>query len=150
MGVRGDSAPTLTHQNLTFLKFWTAISGGIHWVAPSVCMPPGDLGVSWADILRWPDFCNPWHKWTPNFPKSQNFLKFDFLFSPLIVLYSHLVTGKGTIGRSLGGPVTGLQRRVSDLFLRWQNSSFDWATTLLPSKCQILLLFLPYAPYRKG
>ena len=46
----------------------------------------------------------------PNFPKSPNFLKFDFLFSSLTVLHSHMVTGKGTVGRSLGGPVTSLQR----------------------------------------
>ena len=44
MCVTGGSAPTLTHQNLTFFKFPVNISGGIHWVAPSVCMPPEDLG----------------------------------------------------------------------------------------------------------
>ena len=48
----------------------------------------------------------------------QNLLKFGFLFSPLKVLYSHLVTGNGTIGGSLGGPVTGLQRPVGDLSLK--------------------------------
>ena len=45
MGVTGGSDPSLTDQNLTFLSFeW--MSGGIHWVAPSVYMPPEDLGVS--------------------------------------------------------------------------------------------------------
>ena len=41
MGVEGGSTPWSTHQNLTFQM---AVSGGIHRVAPSVCMPPEDLG----------------------------------------------------------------------------------------------------------
>ena len=46
MGVAGGSAPSPTHQNLTFLKFQMDASGGTHWVEPSLCMPPEDLGVS--------------------------------------------------------------------------------------------------------
>ena len=52
MGVAGGSTHHRQHQNLMFFKFQMAIFGGIHWVAPSVCMPPEDLGVSGADILR--------------------------------------------------------------------------------------------------
>ena len=66
------------------------------------------------------------YKWPSNLPKSQNVLKFGFLFSPLTVLCSHLVKGKGTTGQSLGGPVTGLERLVGDLFLNSISTKLDW------------------------
>ena len=44
--VAGGSSLSPTHQNLMFFKFQMAISGGIHWMAPSVCMLLEDLGVS--------------------------------------------------------------------------------------------------------
>ena len=45
-------------------------------------------------------------------------LKISFLFSTLTVLYSGLVASKGTIGGSLGGHETALQRQVGDLLLK--------------------------------
>ena len=58
-------------------------------------------------------------------PESQNFLEISLLFSTLTVLHSNLVASKGTIGGSLRGLKTDLQRQVGDLFLKSQNPSFD-------------------------
>ena len=104
--------------------------------------------VSWADILRWPDFCDPWHKWPPNLPKSQNFLKVCFSFSTLTLMppCDSQENYRWVILRSSDWPPKMSKRLVSQVVKSqlWLDHSI---TTL---KCYILLLFFATCSISKG
>ena len=117
MGVIGGSAPSSTHQRLTFFKFQLAISDSICWAASGLCMAAEDPRVSWPDLHRWPYSCNLWHQWLPKFSKHQKFLNFHYKFLTLKVPSSHLVATRGISVGSVEGLLTGLQIRVADIFV---------------------------------
>ena len=85
------------------------VSGVIHWVIPSVCMPSEDLGVHELTYLG--------DDISVMFDTNGHQRCLSLKIS-LTVLYSHLASSKETIGGSLGGPVSDLQRCVGDLFLK--------------------------------
>ena len=128
-------------KNYLFFKFWLAISDSICWSASGVCMASEDLEASWPDLHRWPYSCNLWHQWLSKFFKHQRIVNFHSKFLTLKVPSSHLVATRGTSVGSVEGPLTGLQRRVGDIFVNLWNHHLDWTWTSPPSLYSFLQLF---------